>query len=292
MLSGLLLAALLAPAHGASVNWYVNTNDAGNAAFLAAHADVISGAYLCCNLISFNATGDYVARDFTPSIAVFTARSVETWALAGVDAAAVHSGAWARGLAAATAAAQGLLAAGLAGLIVDYEPSSDYSPAHAEAYGAFLGNLSAAIAPLRVGMDVAGWGILGPAFWPHYLQRGVSRFTSMTPTYDASNVTANRVFVKAALSALPPGSYAAGIGSVLAPGPCKWNYQWTNATLAPFVQFLTEQSVEFLDVWRCDIDSPYDTKGPDATAPFFLEALKGFLGGGARAVGAPPLALQ
>ena len=277
-----ILAALLSPAASRSVNWYVSSgNTAGNAAFLKTQGSAISGAYLCCSFTSFLPNGSFALRhspaDTAAQIAVFTSQAVEAWGVGGVAEAAIHSGAWRAGLPAAAAASQALLRAGLMGLIMDYEPADNYTAAHAEAYGEFLGALATAIAPLRVGMDIAGWGILGPAFWPHYVQRGVSRFTSMTPTYSAQNVTENRVFVQQALAALPPGSYAAGVGSI-APA-CHDQYLWTNATLAPFVQFLGEAQVEFLDVWRCDIDTSYDTAGPDPTAPFFLDAARAFLAG-------------
>ena len=274
----LLLPLLLASTSARAINWYLSAGNAqSNAALLAAHADVVQGAYLCCNFVSFAANGTFLPPPPTAAadIAVFTGAAVEAWAVGGVAEAAVHSGAWAAGLGAAAAASKALLQQGLMGILIDYEPADDYSEAHAEAYGAFLGALSAAIAPLRVGMDIAGWGLLAPRFWPHFLGRGVSRFTSMTPTYDATNVTASEAFVAAALAALPPGSYAAGIGSVLAGGKkCEWDYQWTNATLAPFVGFLRAQSVEYLDVWRCDIDN---YRPPDATAPFFLDALRAFV---------------
>jgi hypothetical protein len=173
----------------------------GNAALIAAHGDVVQGAYLCCNFVSFAANGTFQPPPpaAAADIAVLTSASVEAWAVGGVAEAAVHSGAWAAGLGAAAAASQALLQQGLMGILIDYEPVSNYSDAHAQAYGEFLGALSAAIAPLRVGMDLASWGILGFAFWPQYVGRGVSRFTSMTPTYDAKNVTFDREFVKQAL---------------------------------------------------------------------------------------------
>jgi hypothetical protein len=281
----LIVSSLISAAAAAGVNWYTNTNIGGNTAFLQSHANAITGAYLCCGLISFLPNGSFAIAhspaQLAAEIRVFTSRAVETWAVGGVAEAAIHSGSWAAGLAAARAASQALLAEGLEGLLFDYEPAANYTAEHAEAYGAFLGAVSEAIAPLRVAMDVADWGILGPQFWPHYQQRGVSRFTSMTPTYDAKNVTRDVEFVRQALDALPPGSFAAGVGSVLAPGApekCEWAYLWTNETLAPFVGFLKSSGVEFVDVWRCDIDSAYDTRGaPDYTAPFFLQALEAFL---------------
>lgn len=282
----LLVSTLLARADARGVNWYLSSsNTVGNAALLAAHGDALTGAYLCCNFVSFAANGSFSTRftaaESSAQIAVFTSQNVdEVWAVGGVDEAAIHSGAWVAGLAAAVRTSEALLADGLMGLIIDYEPADNYTQAHADAYGNFLGALASAIAPLRVGMDIASWGILEFAFWPQYVGRGVSRFTSMTPTYDAKNVTFDREFVKQALAFFPPGSYAAGIGTVLAPGqpPCGGgDYLWTNATFSPFVNFLGDSQVEFIDVWRCDIDAKYDNGRPDLTAPFFLDALAHFL---------------
>ena len=287
-LNTLLGYLLVSRAAARGVNWYVaSSNLEGNVALLKTHASSISGAYLCCNLQGFAANGSFTERfsdsDLAAQVAVFTGAAAETWVMGGVAEAAEHSGAWAAGLPAAARAGARLLSLGVEGIIVDYEPADNYTFAHAAAYGAFLGALSAAVSPLRVGMDIAGWGILGPAFWPAFTGVGVSRFTSMTPTYGAENVTASRAFVDAALSFFPPGAFAAGIGTVLAAGarPCGGgDFLWTNATLAPFVSFLGAQNVEFVDVWRCDIDSPYGRAGaPDATAPFFFAALESFLQG-------------
>jgi hypothetical protein len=283
-----LLSLLLGapPAASRGVNWYVaSSNLKGNANLLATHGDAISGAYLCCNFFSFAQNGSYSER-FAPAasaaqIDLFTSANMEAWAVGGVDEAAIKSGAWKAGLADAARASARFLASGLMGVIIDYEPADNYTAEHAAAYARFLGALSTAVAPLRVGMDIAGWGILGARFWSAYAGIGVSRFTSMTPTYDASNVTADEVFVRDAVAFFPPGAYAAGVGSVLAGGAaCKGgDYLWTNETFAPFVDFLGASSVEFVDVWRCDIDSAYDVGAPDATAPFFLDALARFLAG-------------
>ena len=105
-------------------------------------------------------------------------------------------------------------------------------------------------------------------------------------------MTHDRAYVSEALAALPPGSYAAGVGTVLAAGapPCGGgSYLWTNATFPPFVDFLAASSVEFVDVWRCDIDARYDDGAPDATAPWFFDALARFLAPAARAADAPPM---
>jgi hypothetical protein len=188
MNTALLLLIQLAGAGARGVNWYVASgNVAGNAALVAAHGDALTGAYLCCNLFTFMPNGSFAAR-FPPAttaaqIAVFTSQNVEPWVVGGVAEAAVHSGAWAAGLADAARVAADLLKEGVEGIIIDYEPVKNYTNAHAAAYAAFLGAFAAAITPLRVGMDIADWSILGPDYWPHYEGIGVSRFTSMTPTY-------------------------------------------------------------------------------------------------------------
>ena len=260
-------------------------NKKGNEAFLNNHSDVISGAYLCCGFFSFAANGAfslrYMQSESLLQIKVFTTKnltSMETWAVGNVATSAIGNKTWTLGLAAAKATSLILLQAGLTGIIVDYEPTTNFTQAHAQAFGDFLGALSAAVSPLSVGIDIAGWGILSSTFWPNYINRGLSRFTSMSSTYYASNITANQLFVQSALSRLPAGSYAAGIGSVVTTPTCLGgNYLWTNLTFPPFVDFLITQGVNFIDIWRCDLDTGYDTTTSDITAPFFLNALSGFL---------------
>jgi len=264
------------------VNWYLSSSEtANNAALIALHGDAITGAYLCCGFGGIAANGSWASQTTARALsemAPITAAAREVWEVSGVAEAAVHSGAWrAGGLDAAAAALAPLAAAGLRGIIVDYEPASNYTVQHAAAYGMYLGALAAALAPLglAVGADIASWGILGPKFWPQYVGRGLVTLTSMTPTYNADNITENHVFVTQALQGLPAGSFEAGMGTVLGGGPCPMVFGWTNATLAPFVRWMGEQGVASLAVWRCDIDRGYPA--PDPTAPWFFDALAQFL---------------
>ncbi len=208
--TALVVAAVDPAKPSRQVHWYVSEgNTVGNAAFLAAHGAAATGGLLCCGFGGFNATGGWAMRapvaTYLTYADVFTSTGRDAWAVVGVAEAAVHSGAWRAGLPAATAASAALAAGGLAGFIVDYEPEANYTMAHAQAYGEFLGALAAAAAPLKVGMDIAGWGVLKAEFWPAFLGRGLARFTSMTPTYDATNVTADEVFVTQ-VRGLPPAS--------------------------------------------------------------------------------------
>ena len=283
------------------MNWYLSSgNVADNAALIAAHSNAITGGYLCCGFGGINASGAWRSQpeaEALAQMAPLTAARLEAWMVSGVNEAAVHSGAWVGGLADAAAALAPLAKAGLTGVIIDYEPVDNYTSAHATAFASYLSALAAALKPLglSVGMDIAGWTILAPNFWPVYLAAGgVSRFTSMTPTYDANNLTENRLFVGEALRSLPAGAYAAGIGSVLAsdqqPRCVKagMDFKWTADDLVPFVSFLGEAGVATIDIWRCDIDSHYPA--PDPTAPWLFDALANFLGAPAPAPAPAPAA--
>ena len=219
---------------------------------------------------------------YAPYLQPFTSTQRSVWQVVGVDEAALFSGTY--DLPAAVKVAGSMQRLGTRGWVVDYEPVNNYTAEHAERYGAFLGALAAALKPvgMELAFDIADWSILKPSFWSHYTSRGVARYTSMTPTYDASNLTENRVFVGQALAQLPPGTYAAGIGTVWEErGACKeaggYEYLWNATTLPTFVDFLGTSGVHTIDVWRCDVDLQYDRLGKDKTAPYFLAALEAFL---------------
>ena len=275
------------------VNWYVSSGQiANNAALVRDHRASITGAYLCCGFGSFAANGSWHSMGSAAALAQmtpFTAASppLDAWMVSGVSIEAVFSGAWALpgGIDAAVAALTPLKAGGLRGLIIDYEPVTNYTDDHARRFGAFLAGLAKALTPLglEVGVDIADWTILSPHYWPFYAPTGVTRFTSMTPTYNALNITRNREFVGAAVAQLPAASYAAGIGSTLAnPDNAQcvkagMDFSWNETTFLQFVDFLATSGVDTVDVWRCDIDEPYPE--PDPTAPWVFVGLANFLAG-------------
>ena len=109
------------------VNWYLSSGEiANNAALIYDHGDAISGAYLCCKFGGILANGSWSSQTTAQALsemAPITAGGRDVWEVTSVDEASVHSGSWVRGLDEAAAALAPLAAAGLRGLIVDYEPA-------------------------------------------------------------------------------------------------------------------------------------------------------------------------
>merc|ERR1712018_364402 len=91
---------------------------------------------------------------------------------------------------------------GVNGLLCDYEPADNYTTAHAQAYATFLEALATQLHAhgLELGFDVAGWGILDK--WAVFAPLHVDFYTSMTPTYNAQNITRNKEFTTGFLEAV------------------------------------------------------------------------------------------
>ena len=282
------LVALLVPLARTSphlpsrrVRWYVNGDVDANVAF-ARRTRALTGFFLCCGIIKVDAEGQAsiskgyaTPQDLAKAVSAMRHalddKELTVHAVFSVDESAIKSG---RASAAARNLANITVAAGLDGLLCDYEPADSYTKEHAVAYATFLEAVAQELLKMddrQLGLNVAGWGILGgETFFPIYANTSVSFATSMTPTYNAKNVTNDRVFTKQLVEHF--GERASiGIGSI----PKKGNeskcsnmppYMWTNASLAPFLQYATNDAgVRGVDVWRCDIDHY------GATAEWFIE---------------------
>ena len=93
------------------------------------------------------------------------------------------------------------------------------------------------------------------------------------------------------LAAFPPATVVVGIGTVAPPschcsygdtGNCTANYEWTQASLQSFVQWVAGQGVESLAVWRADIAPLYcntSDGAPRGVAPFMGPVFRAFLQG-------------
>jgi hypothetical protein len=281
-------SASAAPAR--KVNWYVGGGAvAANVAFALENSSALTGMYLCCNSYSWHPNGSFSGISDAEALSMVTPLSppslplsppLELIFVVSVSNESIASGSWAGNVdvAAATAAR-----VGVRGFVVDYEPVTNYTVAHAQAYAAFLTALADALHArgLVLGADVAGWSILDR--WDVYAPTPVDFFTSMTPTYFGSNLTMNEAFVSGALAAgIAPSRFGTGIGTILAPG-CKpeWDYKWTQSALDTFLGWVGGQGVGRVDFWRADIDHYQQT------ADWVVEAAAAYLKAGPSAPAAP-----
>jgi len=248
----------------------------------------VTGVYMCCNLASVAANGtatspkdaDAIRTEVNAIRAAIREQTgvpdAEVWHTVTPSQLTVQSGTW-RAAGAPAALAQLAGEWNSTGILIDYEPSTNYSQAHADAYGAFLGGLAAAMAPRKVGMDIAGWGLLKQKYWPSFAGRGLARFTSMTPTYTGTDVPGDEAFVAEALSGpLKAEAVAFGLGTEVAAGcTAKWSYNWTEPRLRAFLANASAAGARGVDLWRADIDSYC----PSGTAQWMLDAVRDFVAG-------------
>jgi len=280
----LLLLPLLLPSSSAapslsSVRWYVSSGRVdANVAFARARPGALTGFYGCCGSFSVAADGSVKTRGNLSDIAARHKHALDSKVLSyhavfSVDPKAILSGA---GEKAAPVLALAAKEGGADGLLCDYEPDFNYTDAHAEQYASFLLALRKELnlKGLTLGMDVAGWGLLDKF---DIYGDSADFYTSMSPTYNAQNLTKNKEFVRAMERTLGAERVSVGIGSTPQPGYEKYcsnmpSYNYTNETLTSFLSFLKiTAQVSGVDIWRCDIDHY------GKTADFFVSALEQYL---------------
>jgi len=274
--------AILAVASAAATNtrrvrWYLNAgriND--NVEFVTTNAHALTGVYGCCGLLSVASNGTVSQKlDLAAASAPILAKGLTYHAVAGVDGDGIKHGTAMSGAKEIVRIAK---AAKLTGVVFDYEPKTNYTTAHEEAYAAFLQEVKKeAGTDLEVGMDVAGWGILEDL--SVYANAGLDLYTSMSPTYTSGTALSSTgaAFVSSMVGTFGQRA-SAGIGSMPTEGKegsCSQmpDYGWTADTLQQFLTQLEDQGFAGVDVWRCDID----TYGETAT--WFVDGIATFLGG-------------
>ena len=91
-----------------------------------------------------------------------------------------------RGIAAAVAAVQ---RNNLTGLMIDYEPRTDYTPQHEQAYASLLRTLAGKLHAVdrQLDMCISDWSIL--TNFSLYAATGVDRMMSMGSTYSGINAS-------------------------------------------------------------------------------------------------------
>ena len=189
----------------------------------------------------------------------------------GLNQSAVESGAALKAVGEATKAAN---RANLTSLMIDYEPSTNVSEAHARAYATFVKSLAEALHATgrSLEMCVSSWSIL--TRFGLYASTGVDGMMTMAATYFGSNITKNEGWVAQELvEGVTLDQLRVGIGSMNSIWH-KWDYNWTSARLEEFTSWLATRGIRHLDVWRTDIDSINATNG---TADWIYAATAKFL---------------
>ena len=185
-------------------------------------------------------------------------------------------------------------------------PLNELSRRWVRAYAAYVAALTESMhaVGLRAEMCISDWGILDghtvpegygayrrPArnsvWWSprtvadrRYAATGVDRMMSMAGTYFGTNLTRNEYNVDLELSqGASLDQTAVGVGTMISEncstGPAKWDYNWTEAGLRDFVNFVEEKGIEHLDFWRADIDNE-----GDCTEAYYFDVAAEFLAGG------------
>lgn len=167
-----------------------------------------------------------------------SALGLEVWPVIGLNESAVLDGKVSGGIAGIVAYAK---AANVTGIMIDYEPASDYTLQHAQKYAAFAKALATALHAegVELGMDLAQWGILGfydvyktvgadcymvrrvarvarhPHQWPHADTNVSSPVMAQSmATYSGKNVTRDQGVVQDMVaSGMPMHTLAFGVSS-------------------------------------------------------------------------------
>jgi hypothetical protein len=162
----------------------------------------------------------------------------------------------------------------LSSLMIDYEPRTNITAAHAKAYAAFVQALAAElhVHGLSLGMCVSSWSILTE--FSLYAKTGVDNMMSMASTYYGKNIAGNEEWMSKELAAgVSLSQLHVGIGSTNSITQ-KWDYEWTEAGFKSFMGWLQSRKIQNIDIWRTDIDTLNAT---DGTAQWIYDGVAEFL---------------
>ena len=272
------------------MRWWVPANDQqGNLALFKEHPEAVTGIYTYLGL-SASPAGTYLQPHSDQQMRNLTAGYISA-GLTVMPAFAFDEKAVLAGLAGRAAENATAVAARLAwdGLMLDYEPSGNYSASHVRMYATAIEAFAKAAHAkgLRLGVCIGNWGIVDAHEVPQgmkiYESAGADILMSMGATYHAyGDLSKDRDFVSEVYSqGVAQGTYSVGVGTTLTSGcprPAKTDFNWTEASLGAWFNWLSDdtRAPAAIDVWRADIDAP-----GNCTEPFFFPALAKWLAGGA-----------
>jgi hypothetical protein len=268
-----------------SVYWYTASADSRqvNDSF-----SVATGFYMCCGKIKILKNGTVDSRPVSELAAAVKAgngRPVQHTISIDPNVTWGHTSAMSD---AADAIVQLLVASNATGAMIDYEPpSSLWKPwgaaktrAVANDYAHWASLLSAKLHTkgLFLGLDLSGDCGGSPIdLYDVFAANAtvVDQLMLMSTYRDIhDSLFYEKELVSRALTAgIRPSQLSVGIGSVSVSDPVR--YGWNASDLNDFLRWVKGQGITQLGIWRSDIDV---YKPPVQTVPFFLRALRDFLG--------------
>lgn len=276
-----------------TVDWWLGSYTAAyiteNKRFLSNNRDAVSGILHCCRGVQMLSNGSisYEATDvqFFQNLTSYEVMSGYRPVLVPIspNTAALLANVATRGIPALVDIA---IDSKFNGYVVDYEPHTNLTEAHARAFTDFLTQFAASLHSRKkfLAVCVSDWGIIGPNYYPLLATSGADQFISMGSTYKRSAFI--KVNVQLMIESFPLDTISIGIGTMVPAechcvygntGNCTEDYNWTEPTLASFLSWVQAQGIQTLAVWRTDIYPAYCL--PSGVQPWFMDAVKSFVCG-------------
>ena len=265
-------------------------------------SDYITGVILCCNdpkIDYTSATTHFVGTDISALVKAYRAENLTVHVCAGLKPATMS----AEGVTATRASIPDLVAWAAAqkidGVIVDYEPSKNYTTDHVNAYASFLHELGVSMQEnnMEAACDLASWGILDKCvllrrlqstaicpvilcqctnqLWSRYsafVPAQLDFVTTMSTWYQGENMTKIEAHTQEIVSS---GFAAAQVHlgiSNQCEAPLPPTCHWTRNNLQVWLRYLGQRSFAGVDIWTPD--------EPQNTPAWMFAEFKSFLAAG------------
>ena len=272
------------------VSWYTALADKTGPAQVADSFIASTGYLACCNQIMIGQNGSLSSASVAALAqqvslgrgkpVVHTVRVADGMQWLNTSSAA-NANATLRGL------ADLVEQSGAVGLMVDFEPSGwktwgrNKTRLVAQAYASWASSLadelhSRSNSNFTLGLDLAGDDGGSPIdlFGIFASEASTVDHLFLMGTYHGKDPTYARSLVSRALNAgIPPRQLSVGLGSTAEDGNNV--YDWNKTSLALFVEWVEEQGVTRLEVWRSDLDA--NVSVCCHTEPWFVETLAKWL---------------
>lgn len=216
-------------------------------------SSVVSGVLLCCNLATLSPNEGFTGKDLRSQVQAYKQENLTVHLVVALHP--TEETLW--GLRALKGAipklADWVNAQDADGVVIDYEPSRNYTDEHVKGYTEFLTTLSQKVQAQsqKVGCDLAGWGILDR--WSAFAATPVDFVTTMSPWYQGfgGNITElkQKTEVMIAPGAFPPHRVHLGLSNQCQRKP---TCDWTETELSAWVDYLKDKGFAGIDVWTPD----------------------------------------